>query len=378
MGKRGEMKLLFWSCVSFVIFVYAGYPIYLYFRARFRPRPVHRASFFPSVSIVLAIHDEEKTLPDKLLNLAALDYPADLLEVIVISDGSTDETNKIISTWQNPRCRAVTLPEHRGKANALNCGMVEAQGEIICFVDARQTIAPDGLKNLVQNFADPAVGCASGELIIQEKQSAPSSRGVGLYWRLEKNIRNWEGLAGSTVGATGAFYAVRKGLVLPLPGGTILDDVYIPLQVARQNRRVVFDPRAIAWDDFTPSPKQEFRRKVRTLVGNYQLLELCPWILTCANPLRFQFVCHKLLRLLVPFALVGSLVSTFWIRQGMYELALAFQIVLYALAMLTPMRAKTGFLSRFSDISLAFIVLNAAAALAFIYFITGRKAAWAR
>jgi cellulose synthase/poly-beta-1,6-N-acetylglucosamine synthase-like glycosyltransferase len=372
------MKLLFWSCVSFVIFVYAGYPIYLYFRAWFWPRPVHRASFFPRVSMLLAIHNEEKTLPRKLLNLAALDYPADLLEVIVVSDGSTDETNNIIRTWQNAGRRAVILPEHRGKANALNHGIAEAQGEIICFSDARQIIAPDGLKNLVRNFADPAVGCASGELIIHEEHSVPSSRGVGLYWRLEKNIRNWEGLAGSTVGATGAFYAVRKSLLLPLPEGTILDDVYIPLQVARQNRRVVFDPKAVAWDDFTPSPKQEFRRKVRTLVGNYQLLELVPWILTCANPLRLQFICHKLLRLFIPFALVGALVSTFVIRQGIYEFALYLQIILYALAMLTPMRAKTGFLSRLSDISLAFIVLNVAAAVAFAYFITGRKAVWAR
>jgi cellulose synthase/poly-beta-1,6-N-acetylglucosamine synthase-like glycosyltransferase len=195
---------------------------------------------------------------------------------------------------------------------------------------------------------------------------------------LEKNIRNWEGLAGSTIGATGAFYAVRKDLLLPLPMGTILDDVYIPLQVARQGSRVVFDPEAVAWDDFTPSPKQEFRRKVRTLAGNYQLLQLAPWLLTGTNPLRLQLVCHKLLRLLVPFTLVGVLVSTFWLRHGIYELALVIQIVLYTLAILTALRAKLGVLTRLSNISFAFIVLNTAAAVALIYFITGRKAVWAR
>jgi hypothetical protein len=146
----------------------------------------------------------------------------------------------------------------------------------------------------------------------------------------------------------------------------------------RQGRRVVFDPKAVVWDNFTPSPKQEFRRKVRTLAGNYQLLKLAPWVLTSANPLRLQLVCHKLLRLLVPFALVGVLVSTSWLRQGVYELALGLQIVLYALATLTALHAKFGFLSRLSNISLAFIVLNAAAAVAFIYFITGRKGVWAR
>jgi biofilm PGA synthesis N-glycosyltransferase PgaC len=314
----------------------------------------------------------------KLDNLAALNYPADRLEVIAISDGSTDETNKILGEWQNPTRRAVILLEHNGKANALNHGMAEARGEIICFTDARQTIASDGLNNLVANFADLSVGCASGALIIGENESAPSSDGVGLYWRLEKSIRNWEGLAGSTVGATGAFYAVRKDLLLPLPMGTILDDVYIPLQVARQGSRVVFDPVALAWDDFMPSPKQEFRRKVRTLAGNYQLLQFAPWLLTGTNPLRVQFICHKLLRLLVPFALVGVLVSTLWLRQGVYELALMFQLAFYTLAMLTVLRTKFGFLSRLSNVSMAFVVLNTAAVVALVYFITGRKAVWAR
>ena len=203
--------------------------------------------------------------------------------MIVVSDGSADRTNDILGEWQKSGRRALLLPEHQGKANALNHGMAAADGEIICFTDARQTIAIDGLKNLIANFADPSVGCASGALIIGQNHSASSSEGVGLYWRLEKNIRNWEALAGSTVGATGAFYAVRSSLLSPLPAGTILDDVYIPLQVARNGGRVVFDFSAVAWDDFSPSPKQEFRRKVRTLAGNYQLLQLAPWVLTSAE-----------------------------------------------------------------------------------------------
>jgi biofilm PGA synthesis N-glycosyltransferase PgaC len=372
------MKLLFWLCASLIIYAYGGYPICMYFRARFWPRPVRRGSIFPRVTIVLAVHNEEKNLPGKLVNLAALDYPADRLEMVVVSDGSTDETNKIATAWQKPGRRAVILSEHRGKANGLNHGIAEAQSEIVCFTDARQRIASDSLRNLVANFADPSVGCASGELILRDDAKTPSSDGVGLYWRLEKNIRNWEGLTGSTVGATGAFYAVRKDLLLPLPEGTILDDIYIPLQVARKGSRVIFDPRAVAWDDFTPSPKQEFRRKVRTLAGTYQLLLLAPWVLTSANPLRLRLVCHRLLRLLVPFAFVGVLVSTLWLRQGIYELVLVLQIILYALAALSAVRAKVGFLSRLSNISLAFIVLNTAAAVAFIYFITGRKAEWAR
>jgi len=372
------MKLLFWLSLSLIFFAYAGYPIWLYFRARFRSRPVRRASIFPGVTILLAVHNEEKYLPVKLHNLVALNYPADRVEVIVVSDGSTDETNNILAVWENANRRTLILPNHRGKATALNHGVAEAKGEIIVFTDARQTIASDVLKYLVANFADPNVGCVSGELIIGQNPSATSTKGIGLYWRLEKKIRHWEGLAGSMVGATGALYAVRKSLLLPLPQETILDDVYIPFQVVRQGQRVVFEHRALAWDDYKPTLKQEFSRKVRTLVGNYQLLQLAPWLLTRSNPLRLQFICHKLLRLLIPFALVGLVVSSLSLRKNIYELALVLQLAFYALAALSIFRAKVGIVSRLSDIPLTFIVLNTAAAVAFIYFITGRKAVWAR
>ena len=372
------MKPLFWLSLSLIFFTYAGYPICLYFRARYWSKPVRQARIFPSVTIVLAVHNEERNLLRKLNNLDALDYPVDRLEVIVISDGSTDQTGKILGAWQRSGRRAVILSEHQGKANALNYGMAEARGDIVCFTDVRQIIALSALTNLIANFADPAVGCASGALMLGGNPSVASSDGVGLYWRLEKNIRNWEGVSGSTVGATGAFYAVRRNLLSPLPIGTILDDVYIPLNVARKGSRVVFDSEALAWDEFSSSPKQEFRRKVRTLAGNYQLLQIAPWVLTSANPIRLRLVCHKLLRLLVPFALLGVLVSTFWVRQGIYEIVFGLQVVLYALAALTALHAKIGILSRLSNISLAFIVLNTAAAVAFIYFITRRRAQWAK
>jgi biofilm PGA synthesis N-glycosyltransferase PgaC len=371
------MTLLFWSSLSVVFFTYAGYPICLYLRARFWPRPVQRGSALPSVTILMAVHNEEKYLPAKLQNLSHIEYPTDRLEIVVVSDGSTDASNEILAARENPSFHAMILKEQGGKAIALNHGLAAAQGEVIVFTDARQTIASEALTNIVANFADPNVGCVSGELMIGQGE-ASGAQGVGLYWRMEKKIRHWEGLAGSTVGATGALYAVRRNLIVPLPPGTILDDVYIPLQVVRQGQRVVFEPRALAFDPFTPDSKQEFRRKLRTLVGNYQLLQLAPWVLTHSNPLRWQFVCHKLLRLLVPFALVGMLVSTLWLRKNVYELALVLQLVFYALAGLRLSPGKFGIVSRLSDVSLAFLVLNSAAALAFLYFITGRKAIWSR
>jgi cellulose synthase/poly-beta-1,6-N-acetylglucosamine synthase-like glycosyltransferase len=370
------MKLLFWSSFTLIFLTYAGYPICLYLWARFRPRPIRQATIFPSVTILLAVRNEATKLPSKLRNLAELDYPPDRLEIIVVSDGSMDETNEILAAWEKPHRQAVILAKHRGKAEALNRGVAQAGGEIIVFTDARQIITSDALKNLVSNFADPSVGCASGELIIAESSTGTSAEGVSLYWRMEKNIRHWEGLTGSTVGATGAFYAVRRHLIAHVPPETILDDVYIPLQVIKQGHRVVFERSAHAQDDLKPTARQEFHRKVRTLVGNYQLLELASWVVTRSNPVRLQFVCHKLLRLLMPFALMGLLVSTMWLRRDIYALALGVQLIFYGLATLSVFRVPYGIISRVSQISLAFLVLNTAAAVALAYFITGRKAVW--
>jgi poly-beta-1,6-N-acetyl-D-glucosamine synthase len=359
-----------------VCFANAGYPILLYLRARFWSNPIRKGAIFPRVTILLAAHNEEKNLPVKLANLATLDYPVELLDVVVVSDGSTDGTDKILKDWEGPGRRSIPLATHRGKAAALNAGMAAARGELVVFTDARQAIAPDALKSLVANFADPRVGCVSGELMLRENRGAGSAQGVGLYWRIEKNIRHWEGLSGSTVGATGALYAVRTKLLRSLPEDLILDDVYIPLQVVRQGQRVVFEPEARAWDDLVPTGKQEFRRKLRTLSGNYQLLQLAPWTLTPSNPLLLEFICHKLLRLLVPFALLGLLVSAFWLHQGFYGIVLVLQLCFYALAGLGVLRMPLGILSRLSNISLAFAVLNLAAGMAFVYFILGRKIIW--
>jgi poly-beta-1,6-N-acetyl-D-glucosamine synthase len=372
------MTLLFWISLFLIFFAYAGYPLCLYFRARLWPRPVQRSSICPRITIVLAAHNEEKYLPSKLRNLAELDYPADRLGVVVVSDGSTDETNNILGAWTNPDCKSVILARQQGKAAALNSGVAAAEGEVVVFTDARQTIASDAMRNLVANFADSDVGCVSGELVMGEDRIGGVVHGVGLYWRMEKKIRLWEGLAGSVVGATGALYAVRRNLVATLPPDTILDDVYIPLHVVRRGQRVIFEPRAQAFDPLVPTPKQEFRRKLRTLIGNYQLVQLAPWVLTRPNPLRFQFVCHKLLRLLVPFALLSALLSSISVRKGVYELALVLQLAFYGLASLSIFRAKLGVVSRLSNISLAFIVLNTAAAVALVYFVMGRKAGWGR
>ena len=217
------------------------------------------------------------------LNLQYLDYPKELLEIVIVSDGSTDQTNEVLGRCVSSGVRSIILQTHVGKSEALNRALETVTGEIVVFMDARQRVAIDALKVILGNFADPSVGCVSGALMLGKTQATPT-RGVGSYWEMEKSIRLWESLSGSSVGATGALYAVRRNLVPHLPEGLILDDVFIPMEVARTGARVIFEPRAIAWDNLPVRPRQEFRRKVRTLFGNYQLLRLAPWLLTAANP----------------------------------------------------------------------------------------------
>jgi cellulose synthase/poly-beta-1,6-N-acetylglucosamine synthase-like glycosyltransferase len=337
---------------------------------------VNASPIEPSVSVLLAVRNEAANLPAKLANLRELEYPAEKIEVVVVSDGSTDETEEILSAHAGERLRYFALAEHQGKAVALTRAMAEARADIVVFMDARQRVEPGALRRLVANFADPSVGCVSGELMIGDGRESTS--GAGLYWRMEKRIRQWESATGSVVQASGAFYAVRRDLAVPVPAGTILDDVYQPMNVVRQGKRVVFEPEARAWDPWETDSRQEFRRKVRTLTGNYQLLQLAPWLLTSVNPIRFEFVSHKLLRLFVPFALAALLVSSVLIEGSFYRGFAIAQAAFYGVSLLALPHVRLGVVGRLANVAWTFLVLNAAAVVALVYFLGRRKEVWAR
>lgn len=371
------MKLVFWFSIFLTFYTYVLYPIWLFLRARMYPRPVRPEPIFPKISIVLAVRNEEKNLESKLHNLQQLEYPRELVETLVVSDGSTDQTSNILSNCGNSRVRSIILPTYSGKTEALNRGVEAATGDIIVFVDARQRLATNSLQMLVEGFADPSVGCVSGALIFGDGTET-SLRGVGSYWKMEKAIRYWESVGGSVVGATGALYAVNRNLVPHLPAGLILDDVLIPMEVARRGARVILEPRALAWDNLPSRPKQEFWRKVRTLFGNYQLLRAAPWLLSARDPLRFEFVSHKVCRLAVPFALIGLILSSVFLPGFIYRLPIVAAIGVGALGALAFVRLRVRLASRLADLALAFVLLNTAAIVAFVYFAVGKKPVWGR
>jgi len=370
---------IFWGSGAVIAYTYFGYGGWLWLRGRWRRKEVARGPYSPFVSVVMVIQNEERVLERKLENLLTLDYPAELTQLVVVSDGSTDRTEAILHEYaSNPRVNVLLNQLSRGKASGINDALELAQGDVVVFTDARQRIEPSALRQLLENFSDPEVGCASGELMLGDLKTGEPGEGLGLYWKIEKRIRELESASGSVVGATGAFYAIRRDLFTPLPPGTILDDVYLPMQVARQEFRIVFDPRARAWDSADRGTGREFARKVRTLSGNYQLLQLAPWLLTSANPIRFEFVSHKLLRLAAPFVLASLLVASLALDAPVYRLALALQAGFYGSSLLAIARLKTGPVARLADAALTFVVLNTAAVVAFGNFVSGRKAAWIR
>ena len=330
----------------------------------------------PGVSIVIAAHDEVSRLPAKLCSLAALDYPRDRLQTLVVSDGSTDGTRELLerAASEDDSLTVIHYDEAAGKPTALNTGVAAARGEVLVFMDARQPVSPNAIRALVARLADPAVGAASGELVLAGSDGEAAS--VGLYWRYEKWIRLAESRLFSTTGATGALYAIRRDQWVPHRSDVLLDDFETPVHLLRKGLRTVFEPAAQAFDEAESEARGEFRRKVRTLAGNYQSFRRHPWLFDPRqNPVWWQFLSHKVFRLLVPYALIGALVAAALGDTAFLRTMLILQLLFYAagLAGLAGIRGRvTGFVS-------TFLQLNAAAVIgAWRYLTGGSSVRWRR
>lgn len=364
------MRIVFWLSLSAILYTYVGYPALIWLFARLWPRPAKSGPIHPSVSIVLAVHNGVGLLRDKIQHLLDLDYP-NIQEIIVVSDGSTDGTAELLATIDHPRVKSRIHKEHRGKAVAVNDGAGEATADVILFVDIRPQIAPGAIEQLVSNFADPAVGCANGELVLRlEGHKGAPAAVSGLYWRYENWIRNCEAIFDSPVGVYGGFFAVRRELVVPQPPGMILDDMFQPLSIIRKGYRVVLDRRSVVYDTWPKTTMAEFGRKVRTLAGNFQLLQLASWTLNPRNRVLFQLVSHKYMRLIVPYLLVLLQLSSLALfgASPIYTIFAVFQILSLALS-IAALRYRIPLLGRIASPASAMLVLNVAAVVALYKFL---------
>ena len=379
------MIWVFLASIGFILYTYAIFPLVLHLRAMGKelPYPEHLSTDddLPTVSIVIAAHNERPALPDKLLSLAKLDYPPEKLEVVIVSDGSTDGTGdylqKIFANHDNRTC--IHYEQSKGKCGALNEGVAAATGDVILFMDARQVISNNAARALVPYLTDPSVGAASGELILSEDSSLEAAN-FGLYWRYEKWIRENETKLKSCTGVTGALYAIRREDFIPNKLGTLLDDFETPISLLKQGKRTLYIPGAYAFDTANDDLALEFRRKVRNLGGNWQSFMKNKWLFNpMANPVWLQFISHKLFRLLVPFAMIAALVSSIAGALGgsvFLLLMLLIQAVLYALAG-ASYAGLPGTSNKVLNFFKVFLQLNAAALVAtFRYFGSKQAISW--
>ena len=356
-----------------LLYVLFLYPLALEFVAR-RALPVRPAPILPTVTVLLPVHNGAPWLRRKLESILELDYPPDLLQIVVVSDGSGDETDAIAGAFPTRGVELVRIPRG-GKALALNAGLERATGEILFYTDVRQTLDPGGLRHLVSFFADPTVGVVSGELVIRQGKST-AEQNTGLYWKYEKWIRRRHSRIDSVTGATGCIYTMRRSLAVPLPPKTLLDDVYLPMAAFFQGYRVLWSDGAKAFDYPTPLDA-EYRRKVRTQAGIYQVIGFFPALL---NPFRnrmwFHFCSHRVGRLLLPFFLIGLLLGTAalpWPRAGW---GLAAQGLFYATALVDRCIPEGFPLKRLTSVVRTFVVLVMAALVAASIIVRPAKDFW--
>ena len=259
----------------------------------------------PLVSIVIATRELPEAIAARISNCLASNYPPDRLEVVVVVDPTGPPASLFSALIADPRVTVIQAGGTGGKATSLNTGMTVARGEIVVLTDTHQQFVPDAVRELVSSLeADATFGAVSGSLEIPATGRWNSP--LGWYWKLERRLREDEATIHSSVGVSGSVYAIRRERWVPLAPGLLLDDLYVPMRVVLAGYRVGFARHAVAYDLRETSPQQEYQRKVRTLTGNLQLMAWLPEVLLpFRNPIWLQFVCHKILRLLTPYALMG-------------------------------------------------------------------------
>lgn len=364
--------IVFCACMGLVAWVYAGYPLLVMLLAdRFgdahgEPDP-DREDITPPLTVVVAAYDEEARIAARIHDILAQDYPADLLHVLVVSDGSSDRTAQAArdAAPGDARVEVLELTRNHGKAVALNMALARVATPIVVFADARQRYAPHALRRLVAPFADPHIGSVSGELVIEDVAGAGApTRAVGLYWRMERRLRADESRLEWLHGVSGAIHAVRHERFCPLPPGTILDDMWIPLHVAFSGQRVWLARDAVAIDRASATAGEEFARKLRTLAGNWQLIARMPTLLhPRRNPLFFAWFSHKFLRLLAPWALLLALATSALAAGTVFRTLFVLQVLGYGGAALGVAMPRLAARLPLMPAAGAFVLLNLAALL---------------
>ena len=367
------------ACGALVLWTLFGFPLLLARRASRTPAASMVADIadevLPSVTAIIPVHNGERFLAAKLTSVLASDYPPSRLDVIVLSDASTDGTDAIATQFAaGERVRFVRLPKG-GKAAALTIAFPMTQCDVVLLTDVRQLLNSDCVRRLVSHFADPHIGVVSGTLRIRSGETSGEAS-TGLYWRYESWIRENLSRIDSVLGATGPIYAMRRSLVRALPASCILDDMWLPMQAVLDGSRAVLASDAIAWD-YPTSLNSEFTRKVRTQAGLYQLLKLEPRLLDpTRNRLFWSFLNLKIARLLLSHVLIVAAVASVFLPMPWRAFVLGGQAAFYGMALLDRFVAGGSTMKRISSPIAAFVTLVGAAFCAQAIFFRDPASLW--
>jgi poly-beta-1,6-N-acetyl-D-glucosamine synthase len=358
---------IFAIACAVMFYALIGYPLLLNWLASRADNPVHKDDKLRTVSFVIAVYNGEKFLERKLRTIFAQNYPRELMEILVVSDGSTDRTDDIARGFAAEGVRFLRVPRG-GKAAALNAGVPLVSGEILVLNDVRQTLDRDCLRNVIACFGDPKVGAVSPQTIIAQGEILEETS-TSLYWRYEHWIRLRLTRIDSTFGYSGAFAAIRRSLWVPLPEGTLLDDVYEPLVSFFKGYRILMEPSATMYD-FPTVLQSEFRRKVRLQAGLYQMLKMMPELLSSQNRMRLHFLSAKYGRTVIPYCMIAAALATIGLPPYWRAAAASGQILFYGLAALDRLVSDGSALKRLTSPIRTFVVLMAASLAAVrVYFV---------
>jgi cellulose synthase/poly-beta-1,6-N-acetylglucosamine synthase-like glycosyltransferase len=374
------VEFLCWLFVGLILYTYVGYPLLLFFLTIKRKHSFEPNSHFePQISIVIAAHNEESVIREKLDNSLQANYPADNLDIVVVSDGSTDATNEIVEEYKAQGVRLINAKQRSGKTGAQNIAVLEVDAEIIVFSDANAMYAPNALRQLVRHFEDPDVGCVCGELRYNNNNNNAIGIQEDLYWSYERFLKRREDLFGSILGANGSIYAVRKSAYIHLPTD-IISDFIEPLKIIEKGFRIVYEPEAVSVEATSDKFEEEFQRKKRIILRSIHSLYAVKSLL---NPfkrprLSLQLISHKILRWFVPFLMLGMFVlNTLLLEQSLYQLLFIAQIIFYTMAFIGYKMERKKVKSSFLYIPFYLITVNYAALLSILDFVRGRNViAW--
>ncbi len=367
--------IVFWVCVALIVYTYAGYPVVLWILASFTRHSLPPPSDHLRVTVLITAHNETFSIEEKLLNTLSLDYPSDRLQIIVVSDGSTDATETIVKRFSSKGVELIEIPIQAGKTHAQNIGVQAANGDVVVFSDATTAYNSDALRVIVGNYSNPLVGAVSGRyLYINPRTVSPTGQGASAYAGYDNTIRRLQSEVWSITGCCGCIYSVRRNLYTVL-ANDIISDLVQPLHVLKKGYRVVLEPRAIACEFSTSSTRNEFNMRVRVITralrGLFSVYDLLlpwqfPWI-------AFQLWSHKLLRWTVPFFLFGLFISSAsLLDKPFYRIVFGLQVLFYTFAVLTSAIPLHRYW-RSLNVPLYFCTINAAAIGGIFQLIRGQR-----